>query len=218
MTDFINPSENDVGGSALGRVITENVWTQTQGGGLNYVVSGLTYTINSPSNLDIRVAAGVAVIDGFMVNMDTFDMTLTASLWNLAWLKLTFSGGKVTGTTTSVVTGTGNANEDSGLLLGEFRCNGTVITDEFRRAPDSPNLLQGKMDTTLSAPGSSIIHTGFRPRFAMMVEDTGDTTVVGCADAGTFHNFGVNNIKDYGIDIGGGGDWDGDDTYFVAMK
>jgi hypothetical protein len=172
--DRIFPTENDKGGDGVGQVFSEaNLELLLTASRQNFVLNGLTLTLDSPSSGHVTVAAGQAVILGRYVDLsgtDSIDVDGGASPngsdWYTIWLKLGRDGDSNVDTV-SLVKRADDTIETDAVLLAEVRVGGGgSVSHGFRRGLGGPLVATGSFTTTpTSAPDASgNVRIGFRPR------------------------------------------------------
>jgi hypothetical protein len=177
MTDYVHPTENDVGdGGYAGRAITELKWREIFGPhtttnigvwacGMNYVRTGFTYV--SATGFVCTFAAGTAVIEGYTINIDNTDtVTLGASATYNVFLQLTddtntkIDGYQLTSQLSTVAT-----VPEYSVLLAEVVCGTATVTGTpTDMRPYNPFYYAGSYTGTGASSGSPhMIYLGFRP-------------------------------------------------------
>ncbi len=167
----VNPTENDVGGSSAGRVITETDWLASFRPVFG-VVSGWTYATDTPSSGDIRVTAGTCVINGItVVATGTADVSTSSSTYWRLFLELDKTASLTTGVKLTLNTGSTLPTDEAIILCHGRTGSGGAITDDFDCRPGL-GAHHGTFDGSVGSGGDSdgdLVVLGYRPT-AVFVE------------------------------------------------
>ena len=210
MVDIINPSENNVGGSATdasGEVIDELRWRDLNRG--SYWISGLGVT--NPSGDTLRTAAGSCVIDGMYCSLDALaDSTAGgAAHYGALFLRMNIDGNSLATGLAVVRTERTARLPTTGthwIPLAEYHFNGTSTYTIWDRRPNRITSIS-KYDTTLSSADATVV-LGFRPRALLlsnlttpntwtMITEGVDETAYGDIDGTSAHSSPT--IQSYGF-------------------
>lgn len=157
-TKQVWPTRNDVATtSGDGRYFREQVWAsmfaafQEQ----DWVQSGFTVPASSV-NLTLDVAAGVAFLKGYYVNIPvTVTVTCTASTTNYIWLELPTSSSKVTDAYITVNTSGAAPSTNAILLATAVAAIGSITSTIDRRKMTPYKRGHGKMEVIYTAGSST---------------------------------------------------------------
>lgn len=163
----IFPTELDVGDGGLGRVFTESNWLKlfsvenSLHRGVNYVKSGLDQS--GVSGLDVTYNGGIAVINGYVAEIDSDTVSLADDATNYVYVQLTRDvNGNVDGVTFNAETTT-TPPADSVLIRQVVTSGGAVSGTQNRDARiKGPNGTWGQYVGN-GAASNRQIQTGFTP-------------------------------------------------------
>lgn len=158
---LVFPTENDVNGgtTGAGRVGSEYRRATLQdalGMQVNRVYSG--FTLPSSGALASSVAAGEAIIDGYLIKGSaSISVTFTASVTNYTFIQLVYSGGIVT--TAQLVTQTSITPPANSVFLGAVVTGGSTISSASDYRPQGLSMYGrcngGGSGNTISDYGST---------------------------------------------------------------